>query len=193
MASADVGTVDETRMEVLVVSEIEAVQEVVVCGGGRQYLACLLTLKCVPGDAGALAEPALRFARASGSQATTVEEARRCQFFRSALLKGFANCNKLVYESSKRTGLEEKPSQLRRYAILSEQFSVEGGTLHPDGRVNRPRILDQFTTVVESMYGAVATNKTTPVVSSPTKVLTAAGMRESLTLPQRNPSFSLTS
>lgn len=167
-------------------TQIEAVQEVVVCGGGRQYLACLLTLKCVPGSPGTLAEPALRFARSGGSAASTVEEARRCPQFRAALLKGFANCNKLVYESSKRTGLQEKPSQLRRYAVLSEQFSMADGTLHPDGRVNRALVLRQFVTVcprrprrlwcgaaeaaaagqvVESMYGAVAQNQQAAVLT----------------------------
>lgn len=156
MAGAD-GGVEETRMEAFVLSEIEAVEHVVVSGVGRQYLACLLTLHTVRGTT-TLSEPALRFVRAAGSNATTVDEARKCTFFKNALLKGFAGCNKMVYESCKRAGLQEKPAQLRRYTILSDQWSVEDGTLLVDGKINRREILSRYAQVVESMYGAVMTN-----------------------------------
>jgi hypothetical protein len=147
----------QVRMEALVQTEISAVKHVVVSGGGKEYLACLLTLVCEDNGT-SLAGPALSFAQSCGSPATTVDQARRCDAFRDALLKGFANCNKLVCESSKRAGIKGRPAQLRRFTILSQQFSKGDGTLKPTGVVDRKVIIARLGHVIESMYGAVKAN-----------------------------------
>ena len=59
-------------MEAFVLSEIEAIQHVVVAGVGRQYLACLLTLKTVPGTHD-LSDSALAFVAAAGMSTHLIE------------------------------------------------------------------------------------------------------------------------
>ncbi len=141
-------------MEALVQTEISAVKHVVVSGGGKEYLACLLTLVCED-NSNNLAGPALSFAHACGSPARTVDQARRCDAFRDGLLRGFANCNKLVCESSKRAGIKGRPAQLRRFTILSQHFTPDDGTLKASGAVDRKLVISRLGHVIESMYGAV--------------------------------------
>ena len=218
--------VDELTMETLVMAENQAVQHVVVAGCGRQYLACLVTLKvwhpllrattharararacdpsppciCIraPGCAhpgthvkrapcpvraylcadfgrgqverdthSRLAPDALHFAQANGSEVRTVDEAKTCTAFHRAMLKGFTVCNKMVWETSKRTNALQKPDQLRRYTILPEQFTPVDETLRPDGSVDRTRVLELYADVVESMYGAATTGTAEPVSVTP--------------------------
>jgi hypothetical protein len=162
---------DELTMETLILAEIEAVQHVVVAGCGRQYMACLVTLKVESGPGGKLAREALDFAHKHGSDAQTVEEARACKAFHVAILHGFAACNKMVWEASRRIGLfsssaNHKAAQLRRYTILPEPFSHDELTLCADGSVNRERVLELFSDVVESMYGAATSNQADAVCVS---------------------------
>ena len=162
--------VDEVTMESLVLAENQAVQHVVVAGCGRQYMACLVTLKVEVGSENMLAPQALNFARANGSNATTVEEAKTCSAFHMAMLKAFAVCNKMVWETSKRMANSngtQKPSQLRRYTILFEHFTAIDETLRPDGSVDRARVLELYAEVVESMYGAATTGTSDPVCVTP--------------------------
>ena len=162
--------VDELTMETLVLAENHAVQHVVVAGCGRQYMACLVTLK-VEEDWSRLAPQALNFARSNGSEATTIEEAKMCSAFHVAMLKAFTVCNKTVWATSKKPTMftisKSKPPQLRRYTILPEQFTVLEQTLHPDGSVNRARVLELYSDVVESMYGAATTGTSDPICVTP--------------------------
>lgn len=161
---------DEVTMESLVLAENQAVQHVVVAGCGRQYMACLVTLKVEAGSENMLAPQALNFARANGSDATTVEEAKTCSAFHMAMLKAFALCNKMVWETFRRlenSSNAQKPSQLRRYTILPEHFTAIDDTLRPDGSVDRARVLELYAEVVESMYGAATTGTSDPVCVTP--------------------------
>jgi hypothetical protein len=88
-------------------------------------------------------------------------QARKCNAFRDGLLRGFANCNRLVYESGKRAGVKTKPAQLRRFTILSQQFSEAGGMLLKGGKlVDRAAVLAKFDGVVQSMYSTVVNSTT---------------------------------
>ena len=114
-----------------------------------------------------LAPDALHFARANGSEASTVNEAKTCAAFHHAMLKGFTVCNKIVWETSKRTNALQKPAQLRRYTILPTKFTPVDETLRPDGSVDRARVLELYADVVESMYGAATTGTADPVSVTP--------------------------
>ena len=148
-------------MESIVAGEIDAVQDVLVAGHGRAYMACVLVLKMRPGSE-ELDEPALQFAREYGSAARTVDEARHCKYFRYGLLVRFSACNKLVYERSKAQGRHEKPKQLRRFMIVSESFHQVPGGMHEDGSFNRTRMLLAFSEQIDSMYEAVDALLATP-------------------------------
>lgn len=160
--------IDEVTMETLILAENQAVQHVVVAGCGRKYLACIVTLK-VERDS-RLAPESLEFAAASGSDAVTVHDAKTCSAFHTAMLKGFAACNKKIWEASRRSAfshVNRKPAQLRRYTILPELFSPIDQTLRPDGTVDRSRVLDIYAEVIESMYGAANTGTEDAVCVTP--------------------------
>ena len=160
--------IDEVTMETLIIAENQAVQHVVVAGCGRKYLACIVTLK-VERDS-RLAPESLEFAAASGSDAVTVHDAKTCSAFHMAMLKGFAACNKKIWEASRRSAISHvnrKPAQLRRYTILPDQFSPIDETLRPDGTVDRSRVLDIYAEVIESMYGAANTGTEDAVCVTP--------------------------
>ena len=172
---------DELTMEMLVMAEIPAVQHLVVKGCGRKYMACLLTLKVQHGLGGRLAQDALEFARLHGSNASTVEEARNCSAFHQAMLLGFAECNRKAWENSKRLGkitADCRPAQLRRYTVLPDQFSYEERTLCRDGSVDRERVLELFSEVIDSMYGAATTGTADPVSVTPVHSFLGGGRIE---------------
>ena len=119
------------------------------------------------GEDSRLAPDALHFARANGSEASTVDEAKTCAAFHQAMLRGFTVCNKTLWETSKRTNAPQKLAQLRRYTILPTKFTPVDETLRPDGSVDRARVLELYADVVESMYGAATTGTADPVSVTP--------------------------
>ena len=176
----DMQEIDELTMETLVLAENQAVQHVVVAGCGRQYMACLVTLRVEHGDR--LAPAAREFAAMNGSNALTVEDAKTCSAFHTAMLKGFAACNKKVWEASRRTSFSNvncKPAQLRRYTILPELFTPIDETLRTDGTVDRTRVLDLYAEVIESMYGAATTGTEDSVCVTPMHPSVGGGRIES--------------
>mmetsp|Transcript_34456 Transcript_34456/g.108058 ORF Transcript_34456/g.108058 Transcript_34456/m.108058 type:complete len:332 (-) Transcript_34456:76-1071(-) len=48
-----------------------------------------------------------------------------------------------------------RPAQLRRFTILTEQFSLEDETLYDEKRVNRQRVFEIFSDVFDTMFEAV--------------------------------------
>eukprot|EP00960_Hanusia_phi_P072391 767777-Hanusia_phi.AAC.3 len=48
-----------------------------------------------------------------------------------------------------------RPAQLRRFTILTEQFSLQNGTLLDEKRVNRQKVFEMFSDVFDTMFDAV--------------------------------------
>lgn len=124
---------------------------------------CLLTLKC-EADEKTLAPPALKFAQQCGSPARTAPECKDCPKFIEGLLKGFATCNRLVAESSRRLNFLGRVAQLKKFAMLLEQLSQERGTLDQNGQVSRFGVLTRFESVVASIYGMQQTSNLNSLV-----------------------------
>eukprot|EP00284_Hemiselmis_tepida_P010098 CAMPEP_0174933714 /NCGR_PEP_ID=MMETSP1355-20121228/46669_1 /TAXON_ID=464990 /ORGANISM="Hemiselmis tepida, Strain CCMP443" /LENGTH=201 /DNA_ID=CAMNT_0016180245 /DNA_START=336 /DNA_END=938 /DNA_ORIENTATION=+ len=141
---------DEVMMEAMVLSEVAAIKHAVVVHAGRDFLACILTLMC-EADGSTLAPVAKKWAQAQGSLAETAQGAKNDAKFRDGLLAAFGRCNKMVQESARRQGIQRPPTILRRFALVTDQFTLEGGLLLPTGKPNRQAVAFRFSDVISRM------------------------------------------
>jgi long-subunit acyl-CoA synthetase (AMP-forming) len=113
--------------------EIAGVAHAFVVGERRNYVAALLTLEPT-------ALPAL-VARA-GSAARTLAEAARCPQIKALLESEVERVNRVLarFES------------VRRFAVLANEFSVDGGELTPTLKLKRRAIADKYSAEVERLY-----------------------------------------
>jgi len=113
--------------------QLPAVAQAVVVGDGRHYLAALLTL-----------DP-LRVAAAAaeaGSPARDVGSASTCPLFRGHLERALegANAHFARFET------------IRRFSVLSSEFSVDGGELTPTLKLKRRVIYKKYEAEIERLY-----------------------------------------
>jgi long-subunit acyl-CoA synthetase (AMP-forming) len=114
---------------------IAGVTAAVVVGDGRKYLAALLTL-----DPDLLPE----IAAAAGSPATDLETASTCPRMQAHLEAQVEDVNRTLasYET------------IKRFALLTGQFTPEGGELTPTMKLRRRVIHERYGTEIESLYEA---------------------------------------
>ena len=113
--------------------QLPGVAQAVVVGDGRNYLAALLTL-----------DP-LRVAAAAaeaGSTAIDVGSAAACPVFRSHLERALegANAHFARFEA------------IKRFSVLSSEFSVDGGELTPTLKLKRRVIYKKYQAEIERLY-----------------------------------------
>jgi long-subunit acyl-CoA synthetase (AMP-forming) len=113
--------------------QIRAVSQAVVLGDRRNYLAALLTLD----PANAPAEAA-----AAGSQARTLEEIATCPTFRAYLEKQVEQVN----------GTLARYETIKRFHVLPQELSIEGGELTPTMKLKRRVIYDKYAREIEGLY-----------------------------------------
>jgi long-subunit acyl-CoA synthetase (AMP-forming) len=113
--------------------QIRAVSQAVVLGDRRNYLAALLTLD----PAQAPAEAA-----AAGSPARELADIAVCPVFRARLEKQVEQVNATLarYET------------IKRFVILPQELSIEGGELTPTMKLKRRVIYDKYAREIEGLY-----------------------------------------
>jgi long-chain acyl-CoA synthetase len=108
------------------------INQVVAVGDGRPYVTGLMTVN----------EPALMsFAHGRGIEGTVPELIRHPAVLQEAQrLVGLAN-----------TRLSQ-PEQIKRFGLVSDQWSVESGDLTPTLKLRRRAVLARYTEVVDALY-----------------------------------------
>lgn len=112
---------------------IPVVQQAVVLGDRKKYLAALLTLD---------PERVKTEAEAAGSPARTPEEAARCEVFRRHLQKQVDEVN----------GRLARVQTIKKFAILTNELSIEGGELTPTMKVKRKVVNEKYAREIAKLY-----------------------------------------
>eukprot|EP00472_Partenskyella_glossopodia_P014251 CAMPEP_0197541606 /NCGR_PEP_ID=MMETSP1318-20131121/67221_1 /TAXON_ID=552666 /ORGANISM="Partenskyella glossopodia, Strain RCC365" /LENGTH=677 /DNA_ID=CAMNT_0043100799 /DNA_START=68 /DNA_END=2101 /DNA_ORIENTATION=+ len=126
---------------------LPAISNAVVIGDQRKYLSCLLTFKTnvdqngVPTDE--LLGPGLELAKSVGSKAKTASAAAACPKIRKAIQLGIDKVNE---------GATSRAQRIRRWVIIKQDFSVDGGELTPTMKLKRRVVNDKYSNEIESMY-----------------------------------------
>lgn len=117
---------------------IPVVGQAVCIGDARKYLAALLTL-----DAELVAD----VAQECGSAATTAVSAVECATFRRYMQGEIDRVN---------AGLAQA-QQIKRWCILPEELTIEGGELTPTMKLKRRIVNEKYAAEIESLYEPRAT------------------------------------
>ena len=112
---------------------IPVVMQAVVVGDRRKYLAALFTL-----DPERIAVDA----SAWGSAAKTPAEAAKCEIFKKHLDLAVSKVN---------AGLA-RVQTIKRWEIIPEEFSIEGGELTPTMKIKRKVVREKHAAAIESLY-----------------------------------------
>ena len=123
---SDGSTVPAAKLEEILKKHLEAVEHVMVVGSGKEFLSCMLTLKTKGSEArfqdvlplaqdfnlalalseDELAQDALALAQQVGSDATTVQDARKCsKFLDEGLQPLFAKANAEINLSTQQVAI----------------------------------------------------------------------------------------
>jgi len=112
---------------------IPAVSQVVVIGNNRKYPSALITLNPL----------ALRQeARIAGSTATTAQEAAGCEKFNIYLQAQINKINRTL----------SRVQAIKRFTILPEEFSIDGGELTHTMKLKRRVVHEKYASSIEAMY-----------------------------------------
>jgi long-chain acyl-CoA synthetase len=112
---------------------IAAVSQAVLVGDRRRYLAALLTL-----DPDKIAT----VAALAGSPARTPAEAATCARFLGFLQRELDRVNRRL----------ARVQTVKRFAVLEEELSIEGGELTPTMKVKRKVVSEKYAAVIERLY-----------------------------------------
>lgn len=112
---------------------IPVVNQVVVIGDRRKYMSALFTLD--PDKLKAEIE-------AAGSPAKNMEEAAKCETFKAHLQKQVEAINATL----------ARVQAIKKFVIIPEEFSTEGGELTPTMKLKRRIINEKYAEEIEHMY-----------------------------------------
>ena len=112
---------------------IPVINQVAIIGDKRKYLTALFTL-----DPDRIEETA----KAAGSDARDAAAAAKCEKFKAHLQKQVEEINKTL----------ARVQTIKKFVILPEEFSVEGGELTPTMKMKRRVINEKYGDEIESMY-----------------------------------------
>ncbi len=110
------------------------ISQCLVVGDGKPFIAALVTIdeEMLPG-----------WAANNGLPGLTVEQARTNEKVLSEIQSAVDEANKAV----------SKAESIRKFSVLSEDFTEENGTLTPSMKLKRNVIMRDFVEEVESLYG----------------------------------------
>ncbi|CAN5925446.1 AMP-dependent synthetase/ligase [soil metagenome] len=112
---------------------IPVVAQAVVIGDRRKYLAALLTLD---------PERVTTEAELAGSAARNVDDAAKCDVFLRHLEKQIEVVN----------GRLARVQTIKRFAVITREFSIDGGELTPTMKVKRKVVNEKYQREIEEMY-----------------------------------------
>ena len=122
---------------------IPVVDQAVVVGDRRKYLAALVTLD---------PERLKVEASAAGSPATTVAEAARCEHFQRHLQRQIDEVNAKL----------ARVQTIKRFVVVPSEFTIAGGELTPSLKVKRKVVNEKYKVEIESMYAEVSAAEDRP-------------------------------
>jgi long-subunit acyl-CoA synthetase (AMP-forming) len=114
---------------------IPVVAQAVVIGDRRKYLSALVTLD---------PERLKTEAELAGSSARTVDDAAKCAVFRRHLEKQIEGVNEKL----------ARVQTIKRFAIIANEFSIDGGELTPTMKVKRKVVNEKYKREIEALYPA---------------------------------------
>lgn len=115
------------------IKSISAISQCCVIGDKRKYLTALLTLD---------EESLVDAARLAGSPAKTPEQAAGCDKFKAWVDDEVETMNKRL----------ARVQTIKKYTLLPEDFSIEGGELTPTMKLKRRVVHDKYADKIEAMY-----------------------------------------
>mmetsp|Transcript_81484 Transcript_81484/g.182200 ORF Transcript_81484/g.182200 Transcript_81484/m.182200 type:complete len:198 (-) Transcript_81484:212-805(-) len=119
-----------------------AVSNAMMVGDKRKFNTCLVTLKCDElGDSGRLQKAALLVPGVE-----TVSQAKESAEFRAIIQAAVDGTNK----DSK--ACPSNASKVQKFAILSEDFTLEGGELTPTLKLKRKVVEGKYESVISELY-----------------------------------------
>lgn len=112
---------------------IPVVNQAVVIGDQRRYLSVLLTLD---------PEKVASMAALAGSPARTAREAAECATFAAHLQREIDGVNQKL----------ARVQTVKKFAILPDELSVDGGELTPTMKIKRKVVAQKYASVIERLY-----------------------------------------
>ncbi len=116
---------------------IPVVNQVVVIGDRRKYMSALFTLDPDKIEAEI---------QAAGSPAKNMAQAAKCPKFNAYLMAKVEEVNKSL----------ARVQTIKKFVIIPEEFSVEGGELTPTMKMKRRIVNEKYAQEIESMYPSTA-------------------------------------
>lgn len=127
--------------------QTKALSNCMVVGDKRKFLSVLLCLRVNMNEDGSpsqnLDPQALEVAKEIGSSATTVSEAKSCDAFKTYFDSKIAAANKQA---------TSRAQNIAKWALLDEDFTVNGGELTPTLKLKRRIVSDKCSEVIEKIY-----------------------------------------
>ena len=112
---------------------IPVVSQAVVVGDRRRYLSVLMTLD---------SEKVPQVASIAGSPARTSNEAAVCEKFMAYLQREIDSVNQRL----------ARVQTVKRFAILPDELSIDGGELTPTMKIKRKVVAEKYAAVIERLY-----------------------------------------
>eukprot|EP00049_Salpingoeca_infusionum_P008174 m.132428 g.132428 ORF g.132428 m.132428 type:complete len:510 (+) comp13933_c0_seq3:995-2524(+) len=138
----------EDRMK----EEVPILSNVMVIGDRLKFLSMLVTLKCEVDEQGkpleALTAPTVDFLKGLGSTATTVSAARTDPKVIEYITQGMQRANDRAVSRAQR---------VQKFAILEQDFSIDGGEIGPTLKLRRPKVLEKFDAEIAALYKSLST------------------------------------
>jgi len=114
---------------------------IVVLGDDKKYLSALLTLKTEIN--GNLTKEVLDFLKEIGSEATNTVDAINDEKIKFYIQKSIDEVNKKAVS---------RAQVIRKWSILPNEFSIDGGELTPTMKVKRRFVAQKYAKIIEKMY-----------------------------------------
>lgn len=112
---------------------IPVISQVAVIGDKRKYLTALFTLD---------PEKIEQVAKEAGSPATDMASASKCKKFNTYIQKQLDDINVTL----------ARVQTIKKFTILPEEFTIEGGELTPTMKMKRRIINEKYADIIEKMY-----------------------------------------
>eukprot|EP00163_Fabomonas_tropica_P027940 TRINITY_DN552_c1_g1_i9.p1 TRINITY_DN552_c1_g1~~TRINITY_DN552_c1_g1_i9.p1 ORF type:complete len:539 (-),score=216.28 TRINITY_DN552_c1_g1_i9:250-1866(-) len=127
--------------------EVPEISNVMVIGDKRKFLSCVITLRVDLDAEGTptknlTADVQAKF-KSLGAEVTTTTEAKDNDVVKKYIDEGIARANKQAISNAQ---------QVRKFAVLEDDFSLPGGELTPTMKLKRRIVSQKYESVIEGFY-----------------------------------------
>jgi len=128
-------------------TEMPGISNAMVVGDRKKYLACLISLKTEPDEAGdptdVLTPAALEMLAAAGSKAKNLKEALADPLIYDFIDAGIAAVNETATSRAQRVS---------KWAFLEKDFSISEGDLTPTMKLKRSKVTTKYESLINKVY-----------------------------------------